>query len=241
MKRIFLCGAVLLAAFPVSAGTFDGFENFADAGSLKPFARDLGSLLGSATAHNARPLGFSGFDVGAHTGLQFYPDKNDRILRNNGVRAFGLPFIQAEIGLPYRFDGFVRGVNYEGLAIAGGGVRYSVLKGSDEAWSPQLIVLGVANSVVHQYFAATHAGGDIVCSIGTSRFNPYVGAGIDHVRLYVRSSKLDPNLNGTSVSTLESRFTAGLRLRLWTFGYIHAAYLLTHGRGGAEGGVGVRF
>jgi hypothetical protein len=240
MKKIFLCCVVFLAAISVNAGTFDGFQEFADAGSLKPFARDLGSLLGSDTAHNARPLGFSGFDAGVHAALQFYPDKNDRILRNNGVKAFSLPLIQAEIGMPYRFDGFVRGMAYEGMVIAGGGVRYGLLKGSDEAWSPQLIVVGMAHSVVHQYFAATHAGGDIIYSMGTARFNPYVGVGMDHIRLYVASAS-DKSLNGTSVSTLESRFTAGMRLRLWTFGYVHAAYVLAHGQSGAEAGLGVRF
>jgi len=238
--RLLLLLAMLWAA-PARADIYSGFERFADSGSLKPFARDLGSILGSATFHSARPLGFSGFDLGVHAGVQFYPSRGDEILRRNGVRTFGLPWVQAEIGLPYRIDGFIRGISYEGLTIAGGGVRYGLLKSSDKPWAPQLLVSGSAHSVVYQSFSASHAGANLVYSMGTSFFNPYLGAGFDHVRLVVRSSVLDPTLNGRAVSTLESRFTAGLLLRPWTFVYINAAYILVHGQSGAEAGLGLRF
>src|SRR5206468_1730395 len=124
----------------------------------KPFCRDLGSILGAATFHSARPLGFSGFDMGAQGGVQFYPDKNDRILRNNGVRAFGMPWAQAEIGMPFNFDGFVRGISFQGVTIAGGGVRYGVLKTNDKPWAPQLLAVVVGHAVVHQDFSASHLG-----------------------------------------------------------------------------------
>ena len=257
MKRLTLCLAALLAAVPARADIYNGFEQFADAGSLKPFARDLGGMLGSATFHSARPLGFSGFDVGGHAGGQFYPSKGDTILRNKGVRIFGLPWVQAEIGMPYRIDGFIRGISYEGLTIAGGGVRYGLLKTSDKPWAPQLLVSGVAHAVVYQSFSASHAGGSLVFSMGTSVFNPYLGAGLDHVRLIVRSSIADQTLNGTAVNTVESRFTAGVQLRPWNYSvaaageggrtrplsflYINAAYILVHGQSGAEGGLGMRF
>ena len=233
--------ALLLLAGPAGAAVYGGFEDYADSGSLKPFTRDLGSLLGAATFHSARPLGFSGWDLGVRMGAQFYPHKNDRILRNNGVRAFGLPWIQAEIGMPYRFDGFIRGMSYEGLAIAGGGLRYGLLKSSDKPWAPQLLISVAAHSVVHQSFSASHAGGSLVYSMGTPRLSPYVGLGLDRTRLVVRSSKLDPSLNGSEVTTLESRFTGGLSVRLWTFGYVNAAYTAAHGQSGAEAGLGLRF
>ena len=241
MKMLLLCLAAMLPASWAGADVYGGFETFADAGALKPFTRDLGGVLGSASFHSGRSLGFSGFDIGARMGMQFYPEKGDSILRNRGVKSFGLPWIQAEIGLPYRCDGFIRGISYEGLTIAGGGLRYGLFKGSDKAWSPQLLVSAVAHSVVHQYFSASHVGGGLVYSMGTPRFTPYLGAGLDRTRLVVRSSKLDSTLNGAEVTAVGSRFTAGMNLRLWTFGYIHAAYLLVHGQSGAEAGLGVRF
>jgi len=241
MKRLLLCLLAVFPAVPAGADVYGGFEEFADSGSLKPFARDLGGVLGSATFHGGRPLGFSGFDLSVRTGLQSYPDKNDRILRNKGVRAFGLPWVQAEIGLPYRCDGFIRGISYEGLTIAGGGLRYGLLKSSDKAWAPHLLVSAVAHSVVHQHFSASHVGGSLVYSMGTSFCTPYLGAGLDRTRLVARSSRLDPALNGSTVTVAESRFTAGLRLRPWNFVYLNAAYVLVHGHSGAEAGLGIRF
>jgi hypothetical protein len=257
MTRLILLLAATLAAVPARADIYEGFEQYADAGSLKPFARDLGGELGSAAFHSARPLGFSGFDLGVHAGGQFYPSKGDDILRNSGVRIFGLPWVQAEIGMPYRIDGFIRGTSYDGLTIAGGGVRYGLLKTSDKPWAPQLLLCGVAHAVVYQSFSASHEGGSLVFSMGNSVFSPYLGGGFDHVRLMVRSSLADATLNGTAVNTLESRFTAGVQLRPWNYGvagdaengrarplsfiYINAAYILVHGQSGSEGGLGMRF
>ena len=256
MKMLILLFWASLAGVPARADVYDGFERFADAGSLKPFARDLGGILGSATFHSARPLGFSGFALGGHAGGQFYPSKGDNILRNNGVRAFGLPWVQAEIGMPYRIDGFIRGTSDEGLTIAGGGVRYGLLKTSDKPWAPQLLVSGVAHAVVYQSFSASHEGASLAFSMGSSVFNPYLGAGFDHVRLLVRSAQ-DKTIIGSAVDTLESRFTAGVQLRPWNYGvagegeggrarplsfvYLNAAYILVHGQSGAEGGLGMRF
>jgi hypothetical protein len=257
MKTTIVFAAVLFAALPARADVYDGFERYADRGSLKPFSRDLGGVLGSATFHTARPLGFSGFDVGGHVGGQAYPAKGDAILRNKGVRIFGLPWIQAEIGMPYRIDGFIRGTSHEGLTIAGGGIRYGLLKTSDKPWAPQVLAVGAAHAVVYQSFSASHAGANLVFSMGTPVFSPYVGAGFDHVRLMVRSSSADATLGGAAVNTLESRFTGGVQLRPWNYSsaasgeggrarplsflYVHAAYILVHGQSGAEGGLGLRF
>jgi hypothetical protein len=242
LQRIVLCLLIFLSTSRLAAAEqYGGFERFADSGSLKPFARDLGGILGSASFHSGRSLGFSGFDFGSRGGMQFYPDKNDRILRNNGVRAFGLPWIQAEIGMPFKVDGFVRGISNQGLTIAGGGVRYGLLKSNDKPWAPQLLGLWVGHSVVHQDFSASHLGASLVGSIGTPAFTPYIGAGFDRTRLVVRSSSLDPSLNGSAVTTFESRFTLGMRLKPWTFYYLHLAYVLMHGQSGAEAGMGLRF
>src|SRR4051794_30986092 len=236
-----LLAAVLLAsasafAAPAEAAAdpYAGFAKFADSGSLKPFTRDLGGLLGGATFHDGRSLGFSGFDVGARYSAQFYPSKGDNIMRNNGVRAFGLPWVQAEVGMPFKIDGFIRGISYQGLTIAGGGLRYGLLKIADSPWAAQVLVSGVGHSVVHQHFSASHLGASLVASMGIPVFTPYIGAGVDRTRVVVRSSLLDPTLNGQDFTTVESRFTAGMQLRPWPFFYVSLAGILSHGRPGAE-------
>jgi hypothetical protein len=239
--------ALMLCAAAARADQYGGFEQYADSGALKPFARDLGGVLGAATFQGGRSLGFSGFDVGIKGGSQFLPEKEDRILRSRGVKAFGLPWVQAEVGMFYSIDGFVRGMSFEGLTIAGGGLRYGILKVSDVPWAPQLLLSGVAHSVVHQHFSASHVGGSLVFSMGTSRFVPYAGVGVDRTRLVVRSSRADPLLNGSMVTTVGSRFTAGMRLKPWKpsgklgFVYVNVAGILVHGQPGAETGFGVRF
>ncbi len=241
MRLAFLLAA-LLACVPASAeDQYGGFQQYADEGSMKPFARDLGGVLGAATFQGGRPLGFSGFDVGARFGGQFYPSKGNNILRNNGVRLFGLPWVQAEIGLPFKLDGFIRGVSWQGLTIAGGGMRWGVYSTSDKPWAPHLLASVVAHSVVHQHFSASHAGANLVLSAGNAVFNPYVGAGVDRTRLVPRNSTADPTVIGKVYTTTEARFTTGFRVKPYQFTYITLAYFHAHGQSGAEGGLGLRF
>jgi len=245
MKKLL---AVLLAVFCAApafavSDEFGGFAAYWDTGSLKPFTRDLGGILGSSTFHSGRSLGFSGFDVGANYAAQFYPSKGDTILRNNGVKDFGLPWIQADIGLPFKIDGFIRGISYQGLTVAGGGLRYGLYSPSDKPWTPQVLVSVVGDSVVHQDFSASHFGADLVASMGNPTVTPYVGAGFDRTRLeaHVNSASDPTALAGTSATTLESRFTAGVRVKPFQFTYLDVAYNCMHGQSGAEAGLGVRF
>ena len=241
--RLVLAALALCAASSAFAGAdqYGGFSRLADEGSLKPFARDLGGVLGAATFQSGRSLGLTGFDVGVRFGGQAYPSKGDGILRNNGVRAFGLPWVQAEVGMPFKLSGFIRGISYQGLTIAGGGLRYGLYAASDKPWAPQVLVSVVGHSVVHQDFSASHFGANLVASAGTPIWAPYAGVGFDRTRLVVRQSTLDPTLNGREVSTLESRFTLGVRLTPYQFTYLSLAATMAHGQGGAEAGLGVRF
>lgn len=244
MKRLLMISAalgLLFAGRAAEADQYGGFQRLADSGSIKPFCRDLGGVLGAATFHSGRSLGFSGFDAGLRGGMMFSPDANDRILRNNGVHAFGLPWVQAEIGMPFKIDGFIRGISYQGLTIAGGGLRYGVFSGGDKRWAPQLLIEGSGHSVVHQYFSASHFGANVVASMGIPAFTPYVGGGFDRTRVVVRSSLADPSIDGQTFQTLESRFTAGFTVRPWPFFYINLAANVSHGRRGGEGGIGLHF
>lgn len=242
MRQLLLATLLTLAApAGFAADQFRGFKDYVDRGSLKPFTRDLGGILGSASFHNGRSLGFSGFDLGAHGGIQLRPSPNDQVLRRAGVKAFGLPWAQAELGLPFRLDGFIRGISYQGVTISGGGIRYGILKGSDEPWTPQFLISSVAHSVSHKDFSASQLGVNLVASIGIPRFTPYLGAGFDRTRVVVKSSVLDSSLVGETATTLESRFTGGISVRPYPFVYIQGAFTLAHGEPGFDTGLGIRF
>ena len=173
--------------------------------------------------------------------MQFAPDKNDQILRKSGVSVFGVPIVEGDVGVPFKIDGFVRGASFQGLTIAGGGIRYGITKTNDKPWAPQVLATAVAHSVVDQDFSANHYGFSVVGSMGIPVFTPYIGAGLDHTRLVVRNSTLNQSIEGSVTNTLESRFTAGLQLRPWNFFYVHLAYILMHGQNGFEAGLGLRF
>ncbi len=248
IKRLAL-SFLLAAALPAVsyADQFGGFQQFSDPGSLIPFARDLGGILGSGTFQGARTLGVTGWDVSVRGALQLDPDPDNKILRDNGVNsAFGFPIIQAEVGLPLRLDGFIRGMSFEGLTVAGGGIRYGIIKGTDKPWSPKLMLVGVGHAVVHQHFSANHFGGNLVLSAGTNRFAPYIAGGFDRVRLVARSSTRAPIIAGTTVTSFNYRSTVGVRLKPFTrayfeFIYLTVAYNYMHGRSASESSLGIRF
>ncbi len=240
----FIYFIVILAVPPRSfAGgdQFGLFKQYVTQASLKPFTRDLGGILGSAAFHNGRSLGFSGFDIGVHGGIQLRPERGNEILRRSGVGAFGLPWVQAEIGMPFRFDGLIRGISFQGLTIAGGGLRYGLLKVSDRPLTPQLLLSTVAHSVAHKDFSASHIGASLVASVGVPMATPYIGLGLDRTRVVVRAADTDPSLVGAVTSTLESHFTAGVSVRPYPFVYVQGAFTLAHGQPGFDTGFGIRF
>ncbi len=233
MKKLLASLSLLILVSSARAAEYDGFRNVTE-GALKPFARDLGGLLGSGSNQTARPLGFSGFDFGVRAVAQLKPSNGDTVLKRNSV--FGIGFVQAEIGMPYRVDGFVRGGAYDGLAVAGGGLRYGLWNVSDEKYKFNAMVVGMANMAAHRYFYAVHFNTGLVCSMNLPGVSPYVGVGMDFTRLEAQA----PSLSGRSVSVSEPRYTAGLRAKL-NLAYLAAGYTYTHDRGLVNASAGFRF
>ena len=229
--------AVSLLGLPAaSAAQYDGFQAVT-AASLKPFARDIGGLLGSGSNQTARPLGFSGFDIGVRAVEQFNPSSGNTVLKKNSP--FGLGFVQAEIGMPYRIDGFVRGGAYEGMAVAGGGLRYGLWNVSDEKYRINAMLVVMGNMATQRYFSAVHFNSSVVCSLNVPVVSPYAGAGFDLTRLEAQAVG-DPALSGKSVSVSEPRYTAGLRAK-FKMGYLAGGYTYTHDRGLVNASAGFRF
>jgi len=228
--------SLLAVTVPAEAAEYDGFRAVTPE-AMKPFARDLGGLLGSGAFQTARPLGFAGFDIGVRAAAQFKPSSGDSVLKHNSV--FGTGFVQAELGMPYRIDGFVRGGSYEGVAVAGGGLRYGLWNVSDEKYKVNAMLVGMADMATQRYFYAVHFNTSLVCSLNVPVLAPYVGVGYDFTRVEAQSVA-DASLNGSSVSVAEPRFSAGLRAKL-NLGYITGGATYTHDRMLVSASAGFRF
>src|SRR5208282_1299696 len=120
--------ATATSARAVQPNPFSGFEQNAASNLLKPFALDLGGVLGGSVVDTGRTYGFPGFWVGGDAILQTRPNSEDLILRDAGVHSFALPMVQAGVGLPFSTDVIVHGVGAYGVTIMGGGVRESLYR-----------------------------------------------------------------------------------------------------------------
>lgn len=231
MKNILISALISLMPGALFAGYYDNAA-LVSASDLKPLARDIGGLLGSGSNQTARSLGFSGFDIGLRGAAQLKPSKANTVFPKE--RAIGMAWVQGEIGMPFRIDGFVRAGAWEGMAMTGGGLRYGLRKLSDEPYYMQVMLVGMANFATNKYFYAQHYGASLVCSVNVPYVAPYLAAGFDSTRLVSNS------LAGKSVSVFEPRYTFGLRSKL-NLGYLSAGVTLTHGRTLVQGGAGIRF
>ncbi|MDD4004356.1 MAG: hypothetical protein PHW69_04040 [Elusimicrobiaceae bacterium] len=241
-KHLVLTALLTCLVLPAaSAGMADGFARYATAGSLKPFARDFGGILGSGLYATGRSLGFSGFDVGMRVTGQFSPSGGNTIAKNSGQNFMYLPWVQAEIGMPFRLDGFVRMSNWEGITVSGGGLRWGITKVNDRPYALQAMLVGAGHTAVNRSFSATHFSGNLVVSMKTPWTTPYIGAGLDHTRLMVMEATANPELVGADITTNDYRATVGLHTKIARFGYLNAAFNFMHGEPGMEAAAGLRF
>ncbi|MCG2725961.1 MAG: hypothetical protein L6420_06860 [Elusimicrobia bacterium] len=223
-----------LAVF--SAGFSDFSSNISNS-SLKAFAKDVGGILGSGANNTARSLGFSGFDVGYKQFIQLKPSIKNSVF--NSEKAFSLGWVQAEIGMPYRVDGFIRGTNYDGFAVTGGGLRYGLRKISDKPGYTQMMFIAMGNMATHRDFYMTHFASHIYISRNGKVAIPYMGIGFDSTKLLVNRAD-EASIIGKRAYTFESRFTAGMKFKLRFF-YLALGGIITHSRTVFEGSFGARF
>lgn len=233
----------IILAFPVSAHAshlFGDFAQFGSRGNAKAFAKDIGGIIGSGTYHTGRILGFAGFSAGFHYAYQFHPDEENDVLRRSGVAAFQFPWFQAEIGLPLKFDGFIRGFSYEGMTMAGGGLRYGLFTVTDLPGAPQALLAMDGESFTHTAFSGSHFGANAVLSWTYPNVKPYVGAGLDRTRFLVKQSS-DPTLLDQRFVAYGSRYAVGMSLSPLPFSFVNLAFVHRHGKAGLHLGAGARF
>lgn len=243
-SAVALLSAVLGLAFAGDACALNMFKEFGSrltSDSMKPFARDLGGLIGAADFHSASVTGFPGFDIGVVGSFQAKPDKDNTILRDAGVGAFGLPIIQAEVGLPKDFGLVVRSMPIsDGAPILGAGLRYGIFKHTVAKMLPDLTFSAFYDALNNDYMKFRHYSFDLTAGFDLPVVKPYAGIGFDE-------SKLETKVNGVGVSagedtkSSEFRFMAGVSATPFPLGYVNAGLSVSHGQLGFQGGLGVRF
>jgi hypothetical protein len=234
---------VLLGALAPSAHAdpFNDFPTTVRAETIKPFALDLGGVLGGASAHTGRTLGFPGFWVGAVAGVQLRPDRDDRVLRDSGVKAFGIPLVEAGVGLPFKIDVIVHGVSAMGASIYGGGVRYGLYR-TDlvDSFMPNVSISAFGDKVNHKYFNASHGALNAVATWNLPIVKPFFVAGYDVTEVKVGVANV-PGLTGSKATARGSRFSAGVDVHPLPLISLRGAYTLRHGIPGFDLGLGAQF
>lgn len=231
--------AVLAA--PAAANPLRDFEARVTPERLAPFARDLGGLLGGASAHTGRAIGFPGFWAGAVASVQTRPEKDDLILRDAGVKAFGLPLLEVGVGLPFKVDLVAHGLRAYGATAVGGGVRYGVYR-TDlvDTFLPNVSVSAFGDRVTHQAFTATHGALNAAATWNLPIVKPFFLAGLDVTEVKVERATTAGTV-GAKATGRGTRFTAGLSVTPFPFLDLRAAYSLRHGVPGFDLGLGAKF
>lgn len=220
---------------------FSGFSQNATSSALKPFALDLGGLLGASTVDTGRTYGFPGFWVGGDVVAQSRPDSNDVILRNSNVHAFALPMIQAGVGLPFDTDVVLHGVGAYGVTVFGGGVRKSLYRtGTITTFLPNVSVSAFGDKVNAGPFSASHGAVNANAMWNLPILKPFVEAGYDLTKVTVGSSPV-PGLAGTTATANGTRLAVGLDITPLPFFDLRLAAMELHGITGGQLGLGFTF
>ena len=242
MKKLMLsiCFLPLLAA-GAKADPFSDFKKITSDSYIKPFAADLGGLIGANDFNSGRAIGFPGFEAGIDAAIQAKPSNDNRILRNAKVNAFGLPMAHAGVALPLvGADVMLRGVSYSGFSVIGGGLRYPLLKsGTITKFIPDISVSAYYDVISFDYFKGTHMSFDAAASFDIPVIKPYVGVGLDRTKVEVKG--VSAALNGTSGTISKPRYTLGVRFSPVPLLYVYGAYNILHGQTGYSAGAGLKF
>jgi len=237
-KKFLFLILVFVPAF-AAASSFDGFSTHVTAQNLPYFAKDLAGMLGASSYSTGRILGWGGFQLSAH-GI-FVPrlSKKDTALgpRSENKNLF-MPLVQGEIGLPFRLDGFIRAISYDGLTLAGGGLKWGITRPRDEDYTFQAMLVTLAQAGVYKDFSLSHYSGNLVIAFKTPYITPYIGGGVDYMVLTVESSG---ELLGKKSFTTTPRGTAGINIKLPMYMDMSLAANFANYGVGYEANLGVRF
>ena len=251
-KQFFVVAAVLALALPASArNIWDDFGDHVTAQNVRAFTKDLGGLIGSGTYTTGRVLGWGGFQIGPRASMIFkMSEANGDTHEARQKTALGdreevgtvwYPWLQADIGMPFRVDGFIRASSFEGMTIAGGGLRWGITRPSEVLYSFQPMLVVSAHSASARDFSATRYNASLVLSMKFKYVVPYIGGGVDYTTLHINRADLDTSLEGAREYATTARATAGLNFKLPAYLDLSIAANYANYGLGAEGSISFRF
>lgn len=243
--------SVMLALPAAAIGHWDDFGANVTENNIRAFTKDLGGLIGSGTYTTGRILGWGGFQIGPRAGMLFKmsqglgtteDEKNHTALGDRDeIGAMFSPWLQADIGLPFRIDGFIRASSYDGLTIAGGGLRWGITRPSEVLGSFQPMLVVAAHSATAKDFSATHYNASLVLSMKFKYFVPYVGGGVDYTTVTVGNGVTSASIRGEREYAATPRATAGFNFKLPSYMDLSLAANYAHYGMGAEASLSLRF
>ena len=236
-----LVAALALCAVAARANPLNDFQSRVQPALIKPFALDLGGVLGGASAHTGRALGMPGFWAGVVGSVQMRPDRDNGILNAAGVKAFGVPMIEIGVGLPLKIDVIVHGIKAYDASIFGAGLRYGLYR-TDlvDSFIPNVSVSAFGDKVNHTYFSATHGALNAAATWNLPIVKPFFVAGYDVTEVKVGAATT-PGVSGMKATARGSRFSAGIDLHPLPLISLRGAYTLRHGIPGFDFGLGAQF
>ncbi len=240
-----------LGVSPAYASHWDDFGANVTANNVRAFTKDLGGLIGSGTYTTGRILGWGGFQIGPRAGMLFKMSKGQGATAaerdhtalgdRHDVGAMFSPWLQADIGMPFRIDGFIRASSYQGLTIAGGGLRWGITRPKEELGSLQPMLVLAAHSASAKDFSATHYNASLVLSMKFKYFVPYIGGGVDYTTTTVGNGVLDAAVRGDKEYAATARGTVGFNFKLPSYLDLSLAANYAHYGLGAEASLSLRF
>jgi len=251
MKKIlFLLIFVLLSTGAFAHNMWDDFSANVTEKNVRAFTKDLGGLIGSGTYTTGRVLGWGGFQIGPRGSMIFKmskgsgstdAEKNHTALgERDKVGSVFYPWLQADIGLPFRIDGFIRASSYQGMTIAGGGLRWGITQPNEMLGSLQPMLVVAAHSASARDFSASHYNASLVLSMKIKYFVPYIGGGVDYTTLHI-NSVAQTALAGDNEYAATARGTVGMNFKLPSYLDLSLAANYAHYGLGAEASLSVRF
>jgi len=235
-KEIFFVSFFFLT-INLYSSDYDRFKS-ENLSSIKDFTQDLSKVLSVGTLNSARALGFGGFAINYNTICGIKPNRNDTVYDKNKV--YGLNFLQAEIGLPYRIDAYVRGGGDSNFNAIGFGVRYGITNVSDEYYKLNMMISLGSNVGIHRYFYIVNYNAQLAFSMNlTNVIRPFLTAGFSHSRLNAKTSDY-ADVSGRNIYKDFPFYTAGMRLKFKWFN-IAFAYDIFEKEDGFNTSIGFRF